>query len=68
MYNAYTYWCASVGIRFPHKQAAFNQQLEERGFVRKKTSSQNVWLGVRLKSFAPVAASSSAGGDLNFAV
>ena len=68
MYNAYTDWCASVGIRFPHKQAAFNQQLEERGFVRKKTSSQNVWLGVRLKSFAPVAASSSAGGDLNFAV
>ena len=34
MYNAYTDWCASVGIRFPHKQAAFNQQLEERGFVR----------------------------------
>ena len=69
MYKAYTDWCAAVGIRFPHKQAAFNQQLEERGLVRKKTASQNLWLGVRLKSpSVPVAASFGAGGNLNFGV
>lgn len=68
MYDAYTAWCASAGIRFPQKQAAFNLQLEERGFLRKKTSAQNVWMGVRLKSSVPGAASYSAADDLNFAV
>jgi putative DNA primase/helicase len=66
LYDAYTAWCASVGIRFPQKQASFNQQLEERGFVRKKTSAQNVWMGVRLKSSVPRIASSSEGNELNF--
>jgi len=68
MYDAYTAWCGSAGIRFPQKQAAFNQQLEERGFVRKKTSTQNVWMGVRLKSSVPGVASSSAGDELNFGI
>ena len=68
MYNAYTDWCTSAGIRNPYKQAVFNLMLEERGFVRKKTNSLNVWVGVRLQSFASVAAPPSADGDLNFAV
>jgi phage/plasmid-associated DNA primase len=70
MYDAYTHWCASAGIRLPLKQASFNQRLEERGFVRKKTASQNLWLGVGLKPFVPTAASydvpPGAAGDLSF--
>lgn len=66
MYDAYTAWCASVGIRFPHKQAMFNQALEERGLVRKKTAALNVWVGVRLKSTVRGIASSGVGNDLNF--
>lgn len=67
MYDAYTNWCASAGIRLPLKQASFNQRLEERGFVRKKTAAQNLWLGVCLKPFAK-GESFSAGGDLNFSL
>ena len=49
IYDAYSDWCVSAGIRMPMKQSIFNQRLEERGFERKKTSAQNVWLGVALK-------------------
>lgn len=49
IYDAYSDWCVSAGIRMPMKQSVFNQRLEERGFERKKTSAQNVWLGVALK-------------------
>jgi putative DNA primase/helicase len=50
LYDAYTNWCASAGIRIPMKQQAFKQCLEERGLVCKKTSSSNVWLGIGLQT------------------
>jgi hypothetical protein len=34
------------------KQSVFGQRLEERGFLRKKTATKNVWVGVGLKLFA----------------
>lgn len=79
LYDSYTDWCVTAGIRVPMKQSVFNQRLEERGFVRKKTATQNVWMGVGLKSLtaglcpgahlqsnAPSMRSGNSYGDLNF--
>ena len=82
IYDAYTDWCACAGIRIPMKQSVFGQRLEERGFLRKKTATKNVWMGVGLKLFAtsrgglvnddsdddqPVSLKSGGYGDLEFA-
>ncbi len=48
LYDAYARWCAVTNNRFPMKQTGFNQELEERGFTRKKTSSMNAWDGLKL--------------------
>ena len=66
IYDAYLDWCVSAGIRMPMKQAVFNMRLEERGFVRKKTSAQNVWTGVTLKPMTHTSASSGIKSDLTF--
>ena len=48
LYESYTSWCGAAGIRIPMKQAAFNQRLEERGFIRQKSGGRNLWTGLKL--------------------
>jgi putative DNA primase/helicase len=48
LYENYTNWCGTAGIRIPMKQAGFNQRLEERGFIRQKSGGRNLWTGLRL--------------------
>jgi putative DNA primase/helicase len=56
LYENYTNWCGTAGIRIPMKQAGFNQRLEERGFIRQKSGGRNLWTGLKL------GASGGAGG------
>ena len=48
LYENYTNWCGTAGIRIPMKQAGFNQRLEERGFIRQKSNGRNLWTGLKL--------------------
>lgn len=48
LYENYTNWCGTAGIRIPMKQAGFNQRLEERGFIRQKSGGRNLWTGLKL--------------------
>ena len=66
IYDAYLDWCVSAGIRMPMKQSVFNLRLEERGFVRKKTSTQNLWMGVTLKPMTNTSTSAAIESDLTF--
>jgi len=61
LYESYTSWCATAGIRIPMKQAGFNQRLEERGFVRQKSGGRNLWTGLKLGG------SGQAGNGVNIA-
>jgi hypothetical protein len=39
------------------KQATFNMRLKDRGFLQKKTTLNNVWLGLKLMAFGTSASS-----------
>jgi putative DNA primase/helicase len=51
LYDEYLRWCQTVGIRIPMKQATFNMRLKDRGFLQKKTTLHNVWLGLKLMAY-----------------
>jgi len=51
LYLSYTKWCAATGQQFPMKQMAFNQELERKTFVRKKTRTMNAWVGLKLRRY-----------------
>jgi putative DNA primase/helicase len=51
LYDEYLRWCHTVGIRIPMKQATFNMRLKDRGFLQKKTTLNNVWLGLKLMAY-----------------
>lgn len=59
LYDEYLRWCHTVGIRIPMKQATFNLRLKERGFLQKKTTLHNAWLGLKLTAYGSSASSSA---------
>jgi len=48
LHNAYLAWATRSAIRAPWASNTFAKKLEERGFGRKRTSSNRAWTGLRL--------------------
>jgi len=49
LYTNYSQWCIQNGLK-PNSNVAFGRRLSERGFVRRKSNGNVLWLGLSANS------------------
>jgi len=49
LFAAYESWSFDEGIKYPISEQIFSRRMEERGFVKKRTSEANYYLDLKIQ-------------------
>ena len=49
LFAAYESWSFDEGIKYPISEQIFSRRMEERGFIKKRTSEANYYLDLKIK-------------------